>query len=63
MAKKVKNTSDAELAIPGVGVVPPQGVAEVPDDFHNANFVDAEAAPATAPKKASPKPTLEDAKA
>ncbi len=38
--KQVKNISDQELAVHGVGMVKPEQVVSVPDDFHNGNFED-----------------------
>ena len=40
MAKIVKNTSDQDLAIVGVGLVKAGETVEVSDEFHNANFVE-----------------------
>jgi len=41
--KTVQNLSDQKLEIPGVGVVSPGATAKVPDDFHNANFIEVKA--------------------
>jgi hypothetical protein len=38
--KKVKNISDSELAIVGVGMVKAGEIIEVPADFNNPNFAE-----------------------
>jgi len=35
---KVKNITNQDLTIPGIGLVKAGGVVEVPEGFHNANF-------------------------
>lgn len=35
---KFKNISEQDLHVPGVGTVAAGEIAEMPDDFHNANF-------------------------
>ncbi len=49
---QVKNISEQELAIEGVGIVPAGAMIEVDEDFNNANFevVGASTATVDAPK-------------
>jgi hypothetical protein len=35
---KVKNITDQDLTLPGIGHVKAGGIIEVPEGFHNANF-------------------------
>ncbi len=35
---KFKNISEQDLSVPGVGIVKAGEVADLPNDFHNANF-------------------------
>lgn len=47
---KVKNISNRNLVIPGVGLVKSGEEAVVPKEFHNANFEEVKSAPKTEPK-------------
>lgn len=38
MSMKVKNITKQTLNVVGFGVVKPDGIIDVPDDFNNANF-------------------------
>ena len=40
---KVKNISGKDLTLIGIGIVPADGVADVPEDFNNVNFEKIEA--------------------
>ena len=35
---KFKNISEQDLSVPGVGTIKAGEVADLPEDFHNANF-------------------------
>ena len=45
--KIVKNISDQELTVPGIGVVEAGASVEVPTDFHNVNFTEVKQPKAT----------------
>ena len=47
---KFKNISEQDLSVPGVGIVKAGEIADLPADFHNANFKRV-VAPAGAPNK------------
>lgn len=36
--KKFKNISGEKLSIPGIGLIKPEQVVRLPDNFNNANF-------------------------
>jgi len=36
---KFKNISNKDLTVPGIGIIKAGDTIELPEDFHNANFI------------------------